>query len=213
MKTLKLIMLSLPALALGCSTPPAGPPATTSTTGTSTGDLALAAATAKAQDTLLTVRHLHNVAQDAPAHNLAEAFPIYVVGLGDLQKYDGASDPEALLQPTNDRFYPVVQDGKVVSSVTLTNVNGAWQPSVIGMTALAGRLHATRANVRAVRAADGDLYGAVKVPALNKHFLIHREGSSMFLTALEDGGTAAPRPAAEVFAGLADSARALPAVQ
>jgi len=201
----KLTVLLLPAMTIACSSPPAYLPSSAS-------GASLALADAKAQEALPTLRRLTRAPLDSPTHTLGESFPVFFVGLADLQRYDGKSDPAVLLQPTSDRFYPVIQGGTVVSSVTLTNVDGAWRPAVMGQTILAARLHATRTRLRGLRRADDDLFGAVKIPALNKHYLIHREGAAMLLTPLEDKGGGTPVALADLFASLAESARSLPAV-
>ena len=160
----------------------------------------------KAQEALTTVRQLMpETATGAQA--VGEGFPVFFVGLDGLQNYHGEKDVEALLQETNRRFYPVMQNDKVVSSVTLANVDGQWRPAAIGQAKRATQAQMLRRQFRTARAAEDDVYGQLEVPALHRAFMMHRTNGALFLTDLAENADSKARPAAAVFAELTEAAR------
>lgn len=160
----------------------------------------------KAQEALTTVRNLMpGVAAGAQA--VGEGFPVFFVGLDSLQSYHGEKDVEPLLNETNRRFYPVTQNDKVVSSVTVANVDGEWRPAVIGQVKRATQAHLLRKQFRTLRAAQDDVYGQLEVPALSRTFMMHRTNDGLVLTDLAENADSKARPAAAVFAELSEAAR------
>jgi hypothetical protein len=117
---------------------------------------------------------------------LAEPFPLFVVGLEDLQAYRTGADARSLFTDQHAVFYPLTVSGEVRSGMVVRNDNGVWKTSQFGRPVLATRAHAARARLvadRGVAIADVSL---VEIPALSIRLLAHLEGGVMMVTPLYD---------------------------
>jgi hypothetical protein len=171
----------------------------------------VARADAKATEALATLPGLLNRPANGAPLALGEAFPIYFVDQASLGQYDKTSAADGLLQSAG-RLYPVKENGQIVGSVVMHEIDGEWRPDIIGLGADGvAEPDALRAQLRQSHKADGDSYGIVNVHALHEQYMVHREQAVAYLTRV--GGAAAPGAAAEVMGDLVERARTAPGVQ
>jgi hypothetical protein len=127
--------------------------------------------------------------------DVAEPFPLLLLGIADLRGYESGTNGEAMLRDVNEWFYPVVVSGQVRTAVRMGLRNGAWEPGVFGYAKVAQAAVAVREQLRAT-GYSGDL-ALVHVPALSLWLVSHRDHGTLMLTALRSDdaeGLVAGRP-------------------
>lgn len=162
------------------------------------------------QRVLTSGQHVAPAFLNPSSADLAPALPVYSVQLDELQAYSGSADVAALLHETNDRYHPVLRDGKVVAGTMLTRASAGWQPSMIEGPLVASRIQTARRRLKASGNGTDEDCSLVKVPALGLRFLMYREKDQILFTALDQATEGNARPAEAVLAELHEAARAVP---
>lgn len=133
---------------------------------------------------------------------------VYFVRLDELCAFHDSQNAAALLHATGERFYPVLQAGRVTSSVSIAlRADGAWHGETSGDVAIAQAVTALAAALPAVTAPS---QGLVQIPALGVSFLVHDQNGATFLTPLDDVAGFTPghaTPLAEALALLSQFAK------
>ena len=154
--------------------------------------------------------------EEAANATLGEPLRVYLVRLDQLRDYRAETDPNKLLNDTNQIIYPVKVRDQVRSSIVLGVENGKWSANSFGGAGLAQQLTKTRDNDMRASNQPPASYSAIKVPALNVYFVARRgeaPGGDLTVIPLYDqpdfrmkeGGAI---PAKEAFAALVPAARA-----
>jgi hypothetical protein len=102
----------------------------------------------------------------------AESWPMFIVGLDQLKRYQPNSDVNALLTPSADAIVPVTVNGQVKSSITLTRAAGGYTASGFGNAPIVKELSKYRVPGSFV----------VRVPALGAYFVGNRVDGRLMLT-------------------------------
>lgn len=139
----------------------------------------------------------------------------HIIGLTDLQAYDGTRDPAALLRRSDQVVYPVLVDGTPRASTIVARQGNEWRAVSFGSPVATGASEAARraiARDAAPGAAPAETF-QVRVPALNLVFVGRNDGGTLLLTPtvdVPDLGLMAGRtePAREVLQRLVPLARA-----
>lgn len=156
---------------------------------------------------------------DAAKARLGAPLVDHIIGLTDLQAYDGTRDPAALLRRSEQVVYPVLVDGEPRASTIVARQGNEWRAVSFGSPVATGASEAARRAI-ARDAAQGGTRGAapsetfqVRIPALNLVFIGQNGDGTLLLTptvdAPESGLTAGrTEPAREVLLRLVPLARA-----
>lgn len=125
----------------------------------------------------------------------------FLIRLDALQAFKEGGDVEALLVDTRIVHYPIVLEGKAVSSISMVALEGKWETVSIGdvqRTSL--RRRAIDNSVKRFAKAEEDHF-VVRIPALNMEFTAFRDRSdALQLASLSDN------PKAGLIAGEAEPA-------
>jgi hypothetical protein len=125
----------------------------------------------------------------------------FLIRLDALQGFKAGGDIEALLVDTKIIHYPIVIDGKAVSSISMVSLEGKWETVSIGdvqRTSL--RRKAIDNSVKRFAKAEEDHF-IVRIPALNMEFTAFRDRSdALQLASVSDN------PMAGLIAGEAEPA-------
>ena len=115
--------------------------------------------------------------EQAKSAQLSDPIKLYTVPLDALTAYKADSVAAGLLQDAHKLIYPVTVDGRVASSLAVTQHNDGWRATDFGNAAV------TRALV-ARRASKDDF--VVWVPALKIYFSARGAGEALTLTPIID---------------------------
>lgn len=125
----------------------------------------------------------------------------FLIRLDALQAFKEGGDVEALLVDTRIVHYPILLEGKAVSSISMVALEGKWETVSIGdvqRTSL--RRRAIDNSVKRFAKAEEDHF-VVRIPALNMEFTAFRDRSdALQLASLSDN------PKAGLIAGEAEPA-------
>lgn len=136
---------------------------------------------------------------------LGRSYPVSLVPLDLLQKYDRGTNPADILADAGRVIYEVRVGDAVRSSLEVGPIGDAWQGQSFGSPGLIRPLAALR---------RGDADFVVWVAALNVYFLASRDNEAITLTPVFDYpefGLAAGKsqPAADALGSLVDAAKAV----
>jgi hypothetical protein len=106
----------------------------------------------------------------------APAFPVYFVSLNALKTYQAGTPSASLFRELPDSVVPLVVDGQVKSSMTITRSDRGFTATAFGDSARA------RLAVEARTRGAGDFI--VRVPALGFEFIGRRADGQIMLTAM-----------------------------
>lgn len=125
----------------------------------------------------------------------------FIIRLDALQSFKAGGDIEALLVDTKIVHYPIVIDGRAISSISMVSLEGKWETISVGdveRTSL--RRRAIDNSVKRFAKAEEEHF-IVRIPALNMEFTAFRDRSdALQLASLSDN------PMAGLTAGEAESA-------
>ncbi len=125
----------------------------------------------------------------------------FIIRLDALQAFKAGGDIEALLVDTRIVHYPIVVDGKAISSISMVSQEGKWETVSVGdaqRTSL--RRRAIDNSVKRFAKAEEDHF-IVRIPALNMEFTAFRDRSdALQLASVSDN------PKAGLIAGEAEPA-------
>jgi hypothetical protein len=160
-------------------------------------------------------------------HELTVLKPIpeALVLLSDLKKYEDRNPPDELLRDARRLTFPVVRGHEVLSSITLSDVEGTWQPVTYGGSSIIRAAMRARVELgnrsRALRTPhairprppEKAKYRLVMVTGLNHYFLAAEGTKGLLLTPLFENAqhgfrAGVPLPAKEVFLKLRPDAQA-----
>ena len=105
---------------------------------------------------------------------LGQQYEVFTVGLDQLRQYRPGTPAASLLQSSPNVVFPILVNGQVRSSMTITRTEHGYVASEIGG---GGMIQAT---ARAAERTPGDFL--VRVPALGLQFVGRREGERVMLT-------------------------------
>jgi hypothetical protein len=128
---------------------------------------------------------------------LGTPFPVRMVRLDELQRYQRGSDPAALLHDLETAVFPIRVAGKVHGEMVMRKVSGVWSARGFAGPAYVQRLENLRGKVSSRAGVSAGSTMVVRVPALNIEFVAHRNVAGLQMTPLTD------LPAAGLTAGQA----------
>jgi hypothetical protein len=149
--------------------------------------------------------------EQAREASLGEPMQLYIVRLDQLKQYQPGDDPEKLLHPVDQVVYPVTVKGTVVSSVSVSKVDGEWVSTEIGQSNSAPKIaNARMVGSRALKAEPSKAF-IVSIPALNRKF-VAQKGQQLMLVPIDDDAdlgfkAEAAIPASNVFEALIPEAQ------
>lgn len=138
----------------------------------------------------------------------------FFIRLDQLRKYNPGDKADELLIPTEQLIYPVLANGQVRSSITLSKTDGKWQAVSYGSpTFIATVTKTLKENMKESKLNYSD-YFVVRIPSLNFYFLGYRWEGELFLVPLIDDvrlgfKSGASITAKKVLASLLPEAKAL----
>jgi hypothetical protein len=112
-------------------------------------------------------------ASEAESATLGQKYEVFTIGLSPLREYRAGTNASGLLTASPDTVFPVVVNGQVRSSMTVTRTDRGFVASEIGG---AGSMLAT---ARAAERTPGDFL--VRVPALGLQFVGRRVDDRVML--------------------------------
>ena len=116
---------------------------------------------------------LHGLREgDAANATLGQKYDVYMIGLDRLRDYQAGGSATNLLARTPDTLFPVLVNGEVRSSITVTQESGGFTASAVGA------VPSIQAASRTERSPDDFL---VRVPALGFEFIGRRADGRVFL--------------------------------
>lgn len=141
-----------------------------------------------------------------------------VVRLSELKGYQGP-DPKPLVKRLDRLTFPILVQGKVRSSMTLTKLKGVWRATAFGAAPLMRAL--VRARIQAAKAVGpkqapllkagrAARYTIVQVTGLNQYFVLAEGPADVYLIPISDGrfgARGAPQPLKAVIAKLVSDAQ------
>jgi hypothetical protein len=104
----------------------------------------------------------------------------FMVGLDDLQEYQGG-DPDELLSGGDEFSYPVLVREKVRSSIILMKSNDDWEAVSFGWPNLIILLTEIRDTSSERTGVPVDSFFTVRIPALNLYFLAYRNENNVLM--------------------------------
>ncbi len=110
----------------------------------------------------------------------------FFVRLDELQRYQPGANPSALLRSGLEFVFPVLVQGAVRSSLTVSRVKSDWRATSFGAPSLMRLLEGVRAAKSKETAQPPSSFFVVRVPALKLQFLGHNEGGALMLTPIVD---------------------------
>ncbi len=144
---------------------------------------------------------------------LGDPIAVSMVRLDELQRFQAASDPEALLHDLRTVIYPIRVAGRIQGEMVVRQVAGAWRARGFAGPARLQALESVRGRVTSVARIAIGATMLIRVPALNIELVGYRDATGLKLAPTADlvsvGLTAGQAlPASRVFELLSSLARA-----
>jgi hypothetical protein len=114
--------------------------------------------------------------EEAARAQLGPRYEVFVIGLDALRAYRPEAPADSLLVASSETVFPVLVDGQVRSSMTVTRTPQGFAPTAFGAAAM------IRSTMGARGRAEGDFL--VRVPALGLQFIGSRAEGRLLLTAV-----------------------------
>lgn len=207
--TFSLVLLALGSA--GCAAPASGLPDGVHPDPDQAGTEALALLEGLIEDSHAVDLGFDTTSQVAAAE-LGTPIELHYVHFGSLQAHDNTQPASSLLVDGEERVYPVLVNGEVRSSVSLTRQGANWAVASLGNPAYTTAFHELRAEHAAQSGRDLDSYSLVAIPSINQLYVAHTADDELMLTSVFDHTTfaveaGATRTGGDLFASLSETAQ------